>query len=303
MKKITSFLATLGIVFGSFAFAFPAFAATEVIYNSIPEPVPGSSPSVGFQATQTSEFGDFVAFAGTNRTLASVDVLMNSWACQQGGWNTHNCANPDSSNTGYDHPITLNLYSVDALGNPTSLIKTVTKTVHVPWRPASDPACTNGGYLPNCNNGYNFLISFDLTGVVVPDKVAYGIAFNTQSWGTSPLGTDGPYNSLNMSVPSGAPTVGTDTNSDAVLWNTQAAGNYTDGGTGGVGIFRIDTNWSGYVPAARFFAVVAPISPISTTQCKDSGWKTLVDGKGAAFKNQGDCVSFVATKGKNNGNG
>jgi hypothetical protein len=34
--------------------------------------------------------------------------------------------------------------------------------------------------------------------------------------------------------------------------------------------------------------------PTSTDQCKNGGWKTF-----GVFKNQGDCVSFVATKGKN----
>jgi hypothetical protein len=34
--------------------------------------------------------------------------------------------------------------------------------------------------------------------------------------------------------------------------------------------------------------------PTSTDQCKNGGWRTF-----AVFKNQGDCVSFVATKGKN----
>ena len=73
-KRINAF-SFAGTAVMSLALAFPAFASTEVIYNSIPEPVPGSSPSVGFQATQTSEFGDFIAFGGTSRTLASVDVL------------------------------------------------------------------------------------------------------------------------------------------------------------------------------------------------------------------------------------
>jgi hypothetical protein len=35
--------------------------------------------------------------------------------------------------------------------------------------------------------------------------------------------------------------------------------------------------------------------PTSTEQCKNGGWQTF----GAAFKNQGHCVSFVATGGKN----
>jgi hypothetical protein len=34
--------------------------------------------------------------------------------------------------------------------------------------------------------------------------------------------------------------------------------------------------------------------PTATDQCKDNGWKTF-----GVFKNQGDCVSFVATGGKN----
>ena len=41
------------------------------------------------------------------------------------------------------------------------------------------------------------------------------------------------------------------------------------------------------------FEFVVPL-PTSTDQCKNGGWKTF-----GVFKNQGDCVSFVATKGKN----
>ena len=33
--------------------------------------------------------------------------------------------------------------------------------------------------------------------------------------------------------------------------------------------------------------------------CKNGGWANLADNKGTSFKNQGDCVSFVATGGKN----
>jgi choice-of-anchor C domain-containing protein len=35
--------------------------------------------------------------------------------------------------------------------------------------------------------------------------------------------------------------------------------------------------------------------------CKQGGWQTMIDTAGNAFKNQGDCVSFFATKGKNLG--
>jgi hypothetical protein len=42
--------------------------------------------------------------------------------------------------------------------------------------------------------------------------------------------------------------------------------------------------------------LVAPPPPLPTTkdQCKDGGWQNFGD----TFKNQGDCVSYVATKGK-----
>lgn len=40
--------------------------------------------------------------------------------------------------------------------------------------------------------------------------------------------------------------------------------------------------------------------PTSKDQCKDGGWMTFTTPK---FKNQGDCVSYVATGGRNPGNG
>jgi len=54
-------------------------------------------------------------------------------------------------------------------------------------------------------------------------------------------------------------------------------------------------------PALDNVSVVetAPPPPTDKEQCKDNGWKTLVDDQGNHFKNQGDCVSYVATKGKN----
>jgi hypothetical protein len=40
----------------------------------------------------------------------------------------------------------------------------------------------------------------------------------------------------------------------------------------------------------------APATPTTKDQCKNGGWKTFTS---PSFKNQGDCVSFVATHGKN----
>jgi hypothetical protein len=46
--------------------------------------------------------------------------------------------------------------------------------------------------------------------------------------------------------------------------------------------------------------VTAPSGPTAKSQCKKGGWKTFTSPK---FKNQGDCVSFVATHGKNEPSG
>lgn len=48
-----------------------------------------------------------------------------------------------------------------------------------------------------------------------------------------------------------------------------------------------------------------PNLPVPTTkdQCKNGGWTHYADASGRPFKNQGDCVSYVATGGKNKANG
>jgi hypothetical protein len=50
----------------------------------------------------------------------------------------------------------------------------------------------------------------------------------------------------------------------------------------------------GPIPGGDITVVDAPPLPTSKDQCKNGGWETY-----GVFKNQGDCVSYVATKGKN----
>ena len=50
----------------------------------------------------------------------------------------------------------------------------------------------------------------------------------------------------------------------------------------------------GTVSGGDIRVVDAPPLPTSTADCKNGGWQTF-----GVFKNQGDCVSFVATGGKN----
>jgi choice-of-anchor C domain-containing protein len=58
---------------------------------------------------------------------------------------------------------------------------------------------------------------------------------------------------------------------------------------------------SPYGPALD--AVIVTETVATGAKCKNSGWKTMLDSGGNTFKNQGDCVSFYATKGNNLGAG
>jgi hypothetical protein len=65
--------------------------------------------------------------------------------------------------------------------------------------------------------------------------------------------------------------------------------------SGDTGVFSVSASGSsdGGTPGT-FTANFGPQMPTTKEQCKNGGWKTY-----PAFKNQGDCVSYVATKGKN----
>ena len=53
---------------------------------------------------------------------------------------------------------------------------------------------------------------------------------------------------------------------------------------------------------ATLFTYEVP-QPTTAGQCKKGGWQNLADANGNTFKNQGDCVSYVATEGRNTGAG
>ena len=230
------------------AFAATSVMAQSVVYNAVPTTLAPSYPSQPFQAQQTRQFGDYVHLAGTNRALNSVTITMVTWA-PNSDW-------PLMPAGGWNHPFTINIYNVvpgAPLNTLGSLIATSTQNKLVPWRPAADPSCVgpdagkwkSGGI---CYNGYAFNLTFDMSslGAVLPNDVIVGIAYNTETWGYTPIGSGGPYNSLNVGTTPGPPSVGTDDSLDRVFWDTLTAGWYTDGGVGGVGIFREDTAWTGY---------------------------------------------------------
>src|ERR1019366_8137052 len=99
---------------------------------------------------------------------------------------------------------------------------------------AGGEGCSDGVH---CFNGKAFNISFDLGGqhVTLPADVIVSIAFNTTTWGYEPIGAapcggNCPYDSLNVGLVSGPPSVGTDPLPDVAYQNTQTAANYADNG-------------------------------------------------------------------------
>jgi hypothetical protein len=138
-KKISYLTLVLTLVVGLFAVAMPTgivSAAPIVVYDAVSATLPPNIPSLGFQATQTAEFGDFVHLAGTNRELRTVTVTMSTWAL-------HSSYPAMMDPTGWTHPITLNIYNAIP-GTPNtlgSLLATKTQSFLIPWRPEADPTC------------------------------------------------------------------------------------------------------------------------------------------------------------------
>ena len=260
------------------------------VFDSIPMPVPPNVPSQPFQAQQTLEFGDQVKLeASTPRRAGFVSVLMSTWALRE--------EYPALSSGGWTHPITLNIYNDAVSAAAHSPVKTVTQTFTIPWRPVNDESCPDDSSWKaadgQCYHGLAFNIVFDLRALNfdLPSTLIYGIAYDTNSWGYHPIGLPGPYESLNVGLnDTSSPSVGTDVNPDAVYWNTLTAAWYADGGYSGVGLFRQDTNWTGYVPAVEFTTFAMPSS---ADDCKNGAWQNLVRSDFTSFTNQGACVSYT----------
>ncbi len=218
------------------------------VFDTVPAELPPNLPSQPFQAQQTAEFGDLITLApGTGRHAVSADVVMVTWSTEA-----------------YTHPITLNLYA-ESSGALTP-IGSATQDFDIPARPAGDPTCPDTGYGAgfawkasngNCYNGLAFKITFDLSGIAgeLPDSLAYGIAYDTNSWGYDPIGLSGPYESLNVAVigdgvnaSSATPSIGTDPDPATVLRN------YWDFGASAYTGFEPESGWTGNTPAFELLA-------------------------------------------------
>ena len=225
----------------SIAVAAPASAAPAVVYDSIPDAQPAAYPSLGYQATATWEFGDYVLLGGTNRNITEVTIGMTSWACETGQWNVGDCETTPGAT--FTHPVTMNLYDVDNSGSAPvagALLASVTNDVVAPYRPSPSPSLEECGTAENpspttwwddvretCQNGISFDVPFDFSAqnAVAGDGVLVTLAFDTQSYGADPMGSNGPWNALNVSVNSVAsPTVGSDQNTELMFRDTTYQG-------------------------------------------------------------------------------
>lgn len=221
---------------------------SSIAYNAMPFGVVNcNNPSLGFEATQTNEFGDRVALAGTNRTLVSLKVLFSSFACSDSGhWNTGNCVT-SAPNATFTHPITANIYEVaDCSGTPCpgNLLASVNQTKTIPYRSSADavkcPLAYSGEtagsrwfnpdadpvQVPDqCEAAKKTVLEFNFpTGTMLPDQVIWTVKFNTTHYGYTPIGESTtcfvtsipgpgcPYDSLNVGAKShvNAPYAGTD---------------------------------------------------------------------------------------------
>ncbi len=273
-----------------------SLSAQTTVYNSVPNPLPPNVVSQGFQCCSVSEFGDEITLApATPRTAGFANVVMSSWA--------KHSDYPLLPAAGFTHPIKLNIYASATAAASHTPLASVAQTALLPWRPEADPTCAGGTAWrsmtdSNCYNGFAFVLTFDLrtagpggSALVLPETFIWGVEFNTNTWGYSPLGVGGPFESLNVGLNDDAPpSVGSDVEGNAVYVNYSHAPFYTDGGAGGIGTFRRDTNWAPYVPAIQFTTFAFPATANS---CKNNGWQTLVRANFTPFTNQGDCVSYV----------
>ncbi len=219
------------------ALAAAAAGATEIIYNDRPATLPGNFASLGYECCQVSEFGGQVGFpAKTARRNPTVEVVMSSWACQQGGAEDNTCKKTSAAK--FKEEVTLNVY--EAVGNMVGAkVGSQTRTFEMPYRPSASPKCTTGGGKggwydaaeATCYHGKAFPIIFKLTGAdalpapknvfVLPESNAIvSLAYNTSDYGAKPQRPQPcnsesqgcPYDSLNVAVtsaPATPPSVGT----------------------------------------------------------------------------------------------
>jgi hypothetical protein len=270
-KSNRSVIAKTAPVSDSFA---PAKSAKNSIYDSIVVNKQGKTSSyissLGFECCSTKEFGDGLVFTQSNARLKEVSVVMSSWGCESGFWNNDTCTT--SPGTGFEEPITANVYAVVAgpsgSPEPGQLLASQTKDFLIPYRPsANNQICTGqnlgaflGKYDKECDNGLSVKINweFKLPKVILPQEAIVTVAYNTSDAGYNPYGDNtqcftGPggcgYDALNVSADGTGGFVGSNVDPNGVFDNFGNAYFYCNGTGNGSGGLQLDTPcWTDYHP-------------------------------------------------------
>ena len=218
-KAFSSWLASLMLGL-SFLFLSVVLgrAATVTIFDNIPEPgqtnYNTSYFSHGFQAQGTTELGNLVNFAGTARKLDTIKVNMVTYA-QSNSWTAWAATNSSATSTGYYHELILRVYSLTS-SNTVQLLAYQTNNALVPWAQPTGINSFTG--LPNTGQAFTVSYNFSAANLILPNSAIISIGFNTQTYGDSPIGSRGPYNSLNFGVMFSSNTiVGSDANPNDVF--------------------------------------------------------------------------------------
>jgi hypothetical protein len=231
-----------------------ASASLTTIYSNIAKPLPKNTPSLGYEATATSEFGGAIEAESDSLTSTKVTVGMSSWACESGAWNEENCVTTPGAK--FTHPITLHIYSVGPANSVGVEVARLTQTFKIPYRPSDSPKCPEGGWSKECVHGKLFKIKFSLRGVALPRPAIVSVSYNTSHYGAEPTGCTGncPEDSLNVGVEEGfeeeatGPFVGTQPLPEDAYLDSTSAGSYCNGAEG-TGVFRLDAGcWGEFQP-------------------------------------------------------
>lgn len=181
---------------------------SQTVYKTMPQVMDLSYGGSPLSGNVNKALGDTVTIGGSNRVLESVETILVSWA-KAADYPALAAENPK----GFYHPVTALVYNRD--GNTFTLIGQRTESIFVPWRPLT---LSDGSAYPY--NGLAFKARFNfppMAATPLSPTIGVLIAYNTQSNGFNPIGTAGPYNSLNIALGSPVPSVGVNSDTQRML--------------------------------------------------------------------------------------
>lgn len=281
--KCATFVLVLSglLVFGLSA---PAAGGDQIIYDTIT----GGHMAVPqhFGCCNILELGDEIAFQpNAGRRLTTVTVKMYQYAPGLGGMEGYPKEEPFPV---YTHPVTLTLYKST---DPEEIIaaRTLSLTIEKPFE--------------------YFDITFDFSGVVVPDEIVYGLSWATPNtclpgqecgpelanWLQVVLWVDGPPE-CELLFDDDLASSGETLSPGFVNIRSYPGGLLAPSSYPGIAWWYCgtapDSPTTTMTPMLRFDAM--PLA-LKAEQCKNEGWQKLTRAEGALFKNQGDCIQYIKT--------